>query len=166
MTSDRDMLPQVMEVLVRRAVQADAGVVADVWLRSRLTSIPAIPAPVHSTDEVRRWFADEVVPHREVWVAARPGDEVVGLLVLDDDWVDQLYVDPPCFGQRVGMRLLGLAKQRRPTGLQLWVFETNTDARRFYERHGFIAVEATGGENEEGAPDVRYEWGRSTTPST
>ena len=29
---------------------------------------------------------------------------------------------------------------------------------RFYERHGFTAVAATNGDNEEGAPDVRYHW--------
>jgi ribosomal protein S18 acetylase RimI-like enzyme len=160
------MLPHVKEVLVRRAVDADADAVADVWLRSRLASMPAIPAPVHHDDEVRRWFADVVVPHREVWIAERPNDEVVGLLVLHEDWVDQLYVDPRWFGNRVGMRLLDLAKQRRPDGLQLWVFETNTAARRFYERHGFIAVEATDGDNEEGAPDVRYVWRPPQAAST
>ena len=40
-------------------------------------------------------------------------------------------------------------------------FARNAGARRFYERHGFVAVafgDGTG--NEEGEPDVRYE--RST----
>jgi hypothetical protein len=31
-------------------------------------------------------------------------------------------------------------------------------ARRFYERHGFVAEATTDGDNEEGAPDVRYRW--------
>lgn len=31
-------------------------------------------------------------------------------------------------------------------------------ARRFYERHGFVVVDATEGDNEEGAPDVCYQW--------
>ena len=34
----------------------------------------------------------------------------------------------------------------------------NTDARRFYERHGFTAVASSdGSDNEEREPDVRYE---------
>ena len=41
---------------------------------------------------------------------------------------------------------------------QLWTFQSNHGARRFYERHGFVAVQHTDGDNEEGAPDVRYEW--------
>jgi hypothetical protein len=49
-----------------------------------------------------------------------------------------------------------------PEGLQLWTFQSNVRAHKFYERHGFIAVETTDGSgNEEQAPDVRYVW----TPS-
>jgi membrane-anchored protein YejM (alkaline phosphatase superfamily) len=52
-----------------------------------------------------------------------------------------------------------LAKRRQPSGLQLWTFQVNGTARRFYERHGFLAVESTDGSgNEEGDPDVRYVW--------
>jgi ribosomal protein S18 acetylase RimI-like enzyme len=46
-----------------------------------------------------------------------------------------------------------------PDGLQLWVFQKNVGARRFYERHGFRLVELTDGAgNEENEPDARYEW--------
>jgi hypothetical protein len=41
----------------------------------------------------------------------------------------------------------------------LWTFQANAPARRFYERHGFGAVEfGDGSGNEEGEPDVRYVW--------
>lgn len=59
----------------------------------------------------------------------------------------------------LGDRFVALAKQRRPDGLQLWTFQVNGPARRFYERHGFAAVEETDGAgNEEREPDVRYVW--------
>jgi hypothetical protein len=42
--------------------------------------------------------------------------------------------------------------------VRLWCFQANSGARRFYERHGFVAVEFTDGhDNEEGCPDVLYE---------
>ena len=94
---------------------------------------------------------------REVWVAD-VDDEIVAMLVLEDDWVDQLYVDPDWTGRGLGTRLLDVAKAQRPAGLDLWAFQSNTGARRFYERHGFTAVAMTDGDNEEGAPDVRYRW--------
>jgi GNAT superfamily N-acetyltransferase len=87
------------------------------------------------------------------------------LLVLDEDWVDQLYVAPDWTGKGVGSRLLSVAKQRCPAGLQLWTFQANAGARRFYERNGFTATNTTEGDNEEGAPDVRYQWDGPTPES-
>ena len=148
------------EAIIRRPAPEEAVAIAEVWLRSRAAAAAVIPAPVHSDDEVRRWFGEVVVPTREVWVAGGPAGDIRAVLVLEDDRVDQLYVDPPWGGRGLGSRLLQVAKDRRPDGLQLWTFAANHGARRFYERHGFQAVETTEGYNEEGAPDVRYEWRR------
>lgn len=142
---------------LRRARASDAGELAEVLLRSRAASIPEIPPPVHTDAEVRTWLEEVVLPTREVWVADN-GDGAIGLLVLEEAWIDQLYVDVGETGQGIGTRLIDLAKQRRPTGLELWTFEANVRARRFYVRHGFVEVGATDGDNEEGAPDVRYLW--------
>ena len=38
-----------------------------------------------------------------------------------------------------------LAEQRHPLGLQLWTFEVNEPAQRFYERHGFVLSSARRG---------------------
>lgn len=115
-------------------------------------------SPTGSTDtEVLTWFEELVLPAAEVWVAEDNG-VVVGLLVLDDEWIHQLYVDPDHAGRGIGAQLVAVAKEQRPAGLKLWTFAANVGARRFYERHGFVATGATAGDNEEGAPDVRYEW--------
>ena len=50
--------------------------------------------------------------------------------------------------------------------MQLWAFQSNTGALRFYERHGFVAVEETDGDNEEGAPDLRMRWTPATAAAT
>lgn len=56
------------------------------------------------------------------------------MMVLDGDWVDQ-------------------------QGLRLWTFVSNQGAQRFYQRHGFQEAERTdGARNEEGAPDIQYQW--------
>jgi GNAT superfamily N-acetyltransferase len=68
-------------------------------------------------------------------------------------------VEPTCTGMGLGSRLIELAKSRRPTGLQLWTFVTNTGAQRFYCRHGLLWLKTTDGScNEEQAPDVRFIW--------
>jgi GNAT superfamily N-acetyltransferase len=141
---------------IRRAAADEALSVADVWLQARHAAFPAIPKPMHSDDEVRAFYST-VFPARDVWVV-ETGDALVAMLVLEDDWLDQLYVLPEWTGRGVGSELVELAKAQRPSGLQLWAFQSNVRALRFYERHGFVAVETTDGDNEEGAPDVRYVW--------
>jgi GNAT superfamily N-acetyltransferase len=89
---------------------------------------------------------------------AQDDGAIIALLVLEGDWVDQLYVEPTWTAKGVGTRLIGLAKERRASRLTLWTFQTNSGARRFYERHGFVAMETTEGHNEEGFPAIRYEW--------
>lgn len=108
--------------------------------------------------EVRGWVADHLLRTTETWVAELEG-AVVAFCSLGDGWIEQLYVAPGYTGRGIGSRLVQLAKERQPAGLQLWTFQVNVGARRFYERHGFRAVEMThGAGNEEGQPDVRYAW--------
>ncbi len=142
---------------LRRADASDATAVADVWLRSYTAALPGVRR-AHTDEEVRSWIRHVVVPHQETWVATA-GGTVVAMLVLDGEDLDQLYVDPPWRGRGIGDRLVELAKRRSPTGLELWTFQVNGPARRFYERHGFVAAEHTdGARNEEREPDVRYVW--------
>lgn len=145
------------EVALRRAVAADAEAMAGVWLRSFAAALPSVRR-AHGDDEVRTWFARVVVPGPESWVCTA-GGRVVGLLVLGGETLEQLYLEPEWRGRGLGDRMVRLAKERRPRGLELWTFRVNAPARRFYERHGFTAVEETdGSRNEEREPDVRYVW--------
>lgn len=144
----------------RRADADDAAEVTATLLRSRRASTPGIPLPVHSDEEVGAWFADVVLPTRETWVVDAVNGGIAALLVLEPGWIDQLYVDPDHLGRGLGSCLVELAKATSPDGLDLWTFQANARARRFYEHHGFVAVGTTDGDNEEGAPDVRYRWRR------
>lgn len=156
------------DLRLRRGTDADADIVAEVYLRARHHAIPEIPPLVHSDDEVRQWMRG-VLAEQEVWLACADNSALLALMVLDGDWVEQLYVDPAWTGRGLGTRLLELAKQRRPDGLQLWTFVSNMRAQRFYERNGFSVEERTDGSgNEEHAPDLRYVWrprGRGTSDS-
>jgi ribosomal protein S18 acetylase RimI-like enzyme len=144
------------DVLIRRSEAADAPQVAEVFLASFGARYDFPLA--HTPDEVRGWVAEDLLPTTETWVAVA-GDELVGFLSLGEAFLEQLYLAPSWGGRGVGSRLVELAKQRRPAGLELFTFQVNDGARRFYERHGFVAVWfGDGSENEEGKPDVRYAW--------
>jgi GNAT superfamily N-acetyltransferase len=151
-----------MQLTVRRASSGDAETVATLYLRARHAAAAAgtIPPLVHTDDEVRDWVARMVIARCECWLAQRPPGTTVGLLVLDEDWVDQLYVDPDMTGAGIGAELMAVAKRRRPHGLRLWTFISNEGAQRFYVRHGFREVQRTdGSRNEERAADAQYAWG-------
>jgi GNAT superfamily N-acetyltransferase len=142
---------------IRRAEPGDAAGIGDVWLASWRATFDFEPA--HPDDDVRRWLATELVPHHETWVALDHTGEVVGLLALSDDMIEQLYVAPAWIGRGVGGRLVRLAKERRPAGLDLYCFAVNENARQFYEHLGFAPVASGDGSgNEERQPDVRYAW--------
>ncbi len=141
--------------IIRPATVADAEGCARAYLRSKAFGLPEVPEP-HSEAEISRWMTERAIPEMEVWVADVDG-VVVGQVMLAPGWIHHLYIDPAWMGRGLGDQFMALARQREPAGLQLWAFQSNAAARRFYERHGFVAVELTDGHrNEERWPDVRY----------
>jgi GNAT superfamily N-acetyltransferase len=156
-----------MAPAIRRGRAGDAPGAADLYLRAREAALRAgsIPPGVHDDDDVRGYFASHIVEDCELWVAEQDG-ALAGILVLDGEFVDQLYVEPGLTARGIGSALLAVAKRERPQGLRLWTFQTNTGARRFYERHGFVEVRRTDGrDNEERAPDVLYSYRTVAAPS-
>jgi 8-oxo-dGTP pyrophosphatase MutT (NUDIX family) len=140
--------------VLRRAANRDAAEMAHVYLRSREFAVPSVPC-LHDEPDVRRWFADAVIGHLDTWVADLDGT-IVGLMALSPGWIEQLYLDPAWIGRGLGDEFMRVAVERQPGGLQLWAFQANEPAHRFYARHGFAEAERTDGRgNEERAPDVR-----------
>ena len=142
---------------LRRASPVDALTIAEVFLRARaeMTYLPRL----HTAEETHAFFRDRVLCEAEVWVAADPDGRVLGFVAVGSRMLEHLYVLPQAQGRGVGSALLERAKVARPSALELWVFQQNLGAHRFYERHGFELVELTdGASNEERVPDARYAW--------
>ncbi len=133
---------------------------ADLFVRARehASRRGTIPPLLHDLADVTQWLSGRLCT-ADVWLAEDPPGTLVGLLVLDGDLLDQLYVDPERTGNGIGARLLAVAKAERPGGLRLWTFASNEGAKRFYTRHGFVEITRTDGSaNEERAPDIHYAW--------
>ena len=148
-----------MQPRIRRAIDADALAVAEIHIRSFKATYPTF-REVHTDDETATWIATEVFPTQEVWVAETEEGALAGMMVLGKAELDHLYLAPEWLGRGLGDRFMSIAKERRPRGLRLFTFQVNARACRFYERHGFTVVDTNdGSRNEEGEPDVQYEWG-------
>jgi GNAT superfamily N-acetyltransferase len=143
---------------MRRAVNIEAEEIAHLYLSARKNALGNIP-PVFGTDErVLVWLSTRISSGEECWVAE---DDlgICAFMLLEPGWLDQLYVRPDRIGQGIGSKLVDKAKDLMPNGLKLWTFQSNLLAHKFYERHGFLAIEQTDGtHNEERSPDVCYEW--------
>jgi GNAT superfamily N-acetyltransferase len=146
---------------LRPATPADADAVCDVYLASRKRFLSFAPS-AHSDNETRQWMRERVIPSGGVIVASID-DVIVGMMALSKSethgWIDQLYLHPDFVNKGIGAQLLLHAKSTLGAPIRLHAFQANTGARRFYERHGFVAIEfGDGSKNEENCPDVPYEW--------
>ncbi len=90
---------------------------------------------------------------------AETGGEIAGFLVLEADYVACLYLHRKHRDKGLGVQFLDVAKAKNKSGLNLFTFQANSGARRFYEREGFkVEMMTDGAGNEEGIPDVMYVW--------
>lgn len=141
------------KVYLRPAINSDAAAIAKL-MRAALGSFDWMPV-IHTPAEDLAFIRDIVLPRQQVTVA-EAGCNVVGFIAVSGDWVEQLYLDPDWTGQGIGSRLLTQATAALPV-VKLHCFQSNTGARRFYERHGFRAEAfGDGTTNEEGLPDIFY----------
>ncbi|GAB4370013.1 MAG: GNAT family N-acetyltransferase [Elainellaceae cyanobacterium] len=145
----------------RSATQSDAEAVAQVYLSSRKEFVPFAPV-AHSDEAVYRWIRDILIPTNQVTVVEQD-NKIIGMMALSSaeeiGWIDQLYLHPDVVGCGIGAKLIECAKAELGSPIRLYTFQANQGAARFYERHGFKAIQyGDGSGNEEKCPDILYEW--------
>ncbi|MGY3344413.1 MULTISPECIES: GNAT family N-acetyltransferase [unclassified Bradyrhizobium] len=146
--------------MLRPLALTEMGAAAQVH---RLAFDQAMPwlVGLHTPDEDRWFYRERVFPTCRVW-GRFDGDELCGIMAFRDGWIEQLYVLPAAHGRGIGTELLEIAKSASER-LELWSFQRNEPARRFYEARGFTLAEQTdGSRNEEKEPDARYVWVRTS----
>ncbi len=113
---------------------------------------------VHSHADVEQHYKNTVASERRVLVVIA-GNEVVGMMAVSPEpMITALYVKRSYRGQGVGKLLLDWAKREAGEHLTLWTFQKNVGAQAFYAREGFVEINRTDGDNEEGLPDILLEW--------
>ena len=138
--------------MIRPATPEDAEACAaifDDWV----DATPWMPR-VHPREAVLRHFCETVLPLCRVRTAWTDGC-CDGFVAAEDADVLGLYLAPEARGRGLGAALL--ASVRDGGRQRLRTFAANEGARRFYAREGFVEVGRTGGDNEEGLPDILLE---------
>ena len=121
-------------------------------------ALPSL-AGLRTPEEDQWFFRERVFNTCEMW-GAFDGAAMRGIIAFREGWIDQLYVLPEAQRRGVGKDLLQVA-QNAFDRLQLWTFQRNAPARRFYKARGFALIQETDGAgNEEKEPDALYLWTR------
>ncbi|MGW3568609.1 N-acetyltransferase family protein [Streptomyces sp. NPDC000941] len=143
---------------IRFAEAADAAVIARIHLASRSATMPYLPSQKRDHEQVTQWVRDVLLKRCRTWVAVRDA-EIIGYAALDGDMLEHLYLRPDVRRQGIGTLLLDEVRRHSPDGVSLHVFQQNTDARAFYERHGFTVLDTNDGDrNMENLPDMTLRW--------
>ncbi|WP_329572849.1 GNAT family N-acetyltransferase [Streptomyces sp. NBC_01361] len=143
---------------IRFAAEADAGVIARIHMASRSATMPYLPPQKRTHEQVTRWVRDILLKQCRTWVAVRDA-EIAGYAALGGDVLEDLYLRPDVRRQGIGTLLLDEVRRHSPEGVSLHVFQQNTDARAFYERHGFTVLDTSDGDrNMENLPDMTLRW--------
>lgn len=87
-------------------------------------------------------------------------EELAGFMILDGNFLDELYLRRDLQGQGIGSALIALAKGRSPE-LKLFTMKQNERAIAFYQQHGFQVVRE-GIAADEQVPDVEMHWTKRT----
>lgn len=145
------------EVQLRPLEANDISDVVALWYRAWHYTFPDL----HHPDPLSTWerrFRDDLACQGTVWVAeVREG--IVGFIVvmIQENYLDQIFVDPAHQQQGIGTLLLEKAKELCPQSLRLHTLQRNAQASKFYERHRFTAGRR--GINQiNGIPNVEYAW--------
>jgi ribosomal protein S18 acetylase RimI-like enzyme len=143
---------------IRLAEAADAAAIARIHMISRAATMPYLPPQKHNHEQVTRWVEDILLKECRTWVAVRDA-VILGYATLAGDMLEHLYLRPDVRRQGIGTLLLDEVRRHSPEGVSLHVFQQNTDARAFYERHGFTVLDTSdGGQNMENLPDMTLRW--------
>lgn len=160
---------------IRRATSADAGTVGRIHVESWNVAYRGIMPDdvITRTDLAYRtafWavrIADEEWP---VYLIEEQGEAVAFCQMIptkdsDDDaarvgHITSLHVLPQLRGRGYGRMLIDHVcaefERRGFAEVTLWVLEENRDARRFYEKHGFVLDGITRKYPRTNVPEVRY----------
>ena len=141
---------------LRPYAHADEDAAIALWQETWQRTYPAIDFTARVPWWRERW-RNELVPNATIVVAEQSGN-LAGFVTIDAaGYLDQLVVDPACWGGDIANALMDEAKRLSPDGIMLLVNTDNARAIRFYARNGFVHA----GEDvnpTSGRPVLKMEW--------
>ena len=151
-----------VDFVIREYQAEDFDAVTILWRVSREKSLPDFQQRKgYFFYQDRDYFQNHVLMENEIWVAT-VNDRPVAFMAMNQEFIDQLYIDPNYWRQGIGNALLALARKFSPEHIWLYTLQVNVNARAFYEKNGFVAEKFGVSPAPESEPDVEYHWRKIT----
>lgn len=115
-------------------IAAAGAVHAASWRESHSFCTPGFVA-AHTAETQTEYLRREMDKGKELFLLLDP--EPVGVVSVQEDLIENLYVLPEKQGRGYGTVLVDFAAARCLVAPRLWVLNINEKARRFYEARGF-----------------------------
>ncbi len=131
--------------------------VVALWYRSWTNAFPHLKHP-QPFEEWKLRFQNHLAKHGSTWIAQMQS-RIAGFIVVMQAKRElaQIFVHVDVQRMGVGTVLLNQAKAICPDSLSLTTLQQNTQARKFYEKHGFVAVRL-GVNSVNGQLNIEYTW--------
>lgn len=143
---------------IRPYQEADRQKTVAMWRASKRQAFPYVEVLQRHTAADDAFYFHSVMSQRcDIWLAASQ-DQILGMMAINGDLIEQLFVAPSAQGQGIGTALLEKAVQLSPERLRAYTFQKNRPARAFYEKHGFLIIGASLSPEPENEPDLEYCW--------
>lgn len=147
-----------MSLHLREYQDSDLEMVVRMWHDSKRAAYKYVPVQqAYTLDDDRSFFLDVIIRKCDVWLAEQ-ASQIDGMLAINGDLVDQLFVRTGKWGQGIGAALINHAQLLSPSALRAYTFQKNLRARGFYEKNGFKAIKFGISPPPENEPDVLYAW--------
>jgi len=135
---DSNDIPKFLKekFIIRQLNKKDVDRVLDIWYNSSVDTYTFISKDHWDLikDKVRSKFLES-----KIYVYEE--DSIIkGFILIEDGYIDELYVDKKYRSNGIGKQLLNYVKSDYEE-LTLNIFQKNVDGIRFYQNNGFIVVE-------------------------
>lgn len=154
----------VEQINVRPMRDDETDAVIRLWHETTRDAYPYLPTEqAHTLEDARNFFREQIAPQHDLFAAEAEG-ALLGYMAIRGSYIDRMHVHPSVQRRGAGSALIAKARELSPGALELFTHQQNTQARAFYEQHGFRAVKFGISPAPESAPDVEYHWRPATAP--
>lgn len=119
--------------MIRELKSSDLSKIKNIYIKSNSAVNLNVPEDHFSKDGL--FYINETLHKCQNWVFENNG-QVTGIISVSHDYIEGLFVLPKYWNKGIGSELLKHVLNVKKE-LRLQVYENNSNAIRFYKKHGF-----------------------------